>query len=229
VKKYLLKIRPLFLKTLGFFILIPALYLICGFTLPGIPTDFQTNDKRSDSVSIYVLSNGVHTDIALPSQHLVKNWQSVFCKDSFSAKEPAYSYIAFGWGEKDFYLNTPEWSDLRISTAVKAAFGLGSSAMHVRYLKAPARPSDKTIKLNVTIEQYKKLVQYIEQSFCLSNDCVIKINHPGYGHHDLFYEARGNYSLLKTCNVWTNKALQFCGIKTGFWTPFAQGLMRSIQ
>jgi uncharacterized protein (TIGR02117 family) len=228
MKKYFPKIKLLFFRIIFILVLIPCLYLTCAFTLPVVRVNTQ-QELKTDSVSIFVLSNGVHTDIALPSHTTLKNWESTFCKDTFKAGDPNYTYIAFGWGDKGFYLNTPEWSDLKVSTALKAAFGIGGTAMHVRYLKAPAKLSDKIVKLNVSSEQYKKLIEFIEQSFCEANDCVIKIDHPGYGHHDLFYEAEGKYSLVKTCNVWTNKALKFCGVRTGFWTPFADGLMRSIQ
>jgi hypothetical protein len=45
------------------------------------------------------------------------------------------NYLAFGWGDKGFYLNTPEWADLKVSTALNAAFGLSSSAIHSTFYK----------------------------------------------------------------------------------------------
>lgn len=223
------KIKAISIRIALFTILSTVLYFFCAFTLPHIPVNNQNKSTKSDSVCIYILSNGVHTDIAVPENNYLKNWQAMFPKDTFQLNDPYYSYLAFGWGNKDFYLNTPEWSDLKLSTAFSAAVGLGESAMHVSYLRPPTKLSRKKVALIISSDQYKKLVNYIEQSFCFANGCVTRINHPGYGNFDLFYEATGHYSLFKTCNVWTNNALKACGVKTGFWTPFADGLMRSIQ
>ena len=229
MKNILIKTRYITARIFIGLFLATLLYFFCAFTLPNIEVNKQNLPIKSDSVCIYVISNGVHTDIAVPCENYLKNWKSLFPKDTFHLKDYSCSYLAFGWGDKGFYLETPEWSDLKASTAFKAAFGLGGSAMHVRYLYPPSKLSDKKIALTISSDQYKKLITYIEQSFSLSNGSVTKINHPGYGNSDLFYEANGKYSLLKTCNVWTNKALKYSGIKTGFWTPFADGLMRSIR
>ena len=229
MKAFLIQTKRICVRVSVFIILVTCLYFLCAFSLPEIPVNSQNNSAKTDSVAVFVVSNGVHTDIALPSKHQLKNWEDVFCKDTFNIKDSIHNYIAFGWGDKGFYLNTPEWSDLKFSTAFKAAFGLGGTAMHVRYLKEPRKISEKTIRLNISKEQYQKLIDYIEKSFCLTEGCITKINHPGYDNFDLFYEANGKYSLIKTCNVWTNKALKYSGIKTGLWTPFASGLMNSIR
>lgn len=222
-------IKSILFKSILSVLLIVVAYLFCAFSLPQISVNGQTISGKENQIAIYVLSNGVHTDIALPSNNDTKNWETTFCRDTFMVPDSSLNYIAFGWGDKGFYLNTPEWSDLKISTAFNAAFGLGGTAMHVRYLKEPQNLNKNKIKLTISISQYKKLIEYIEESFC-KNDCdVAKINHPGYGENDLFYEANGKYSIFKTCNVWTSKALKHCGVKTGLWTPFAAGLMSSLS
>jgi uncharacterized protein (TIGR02117 family) len=209
-------------------LLLFCIYILCAFSLPSISANYQ-NVSKTDSVSVFVISNGVHTDIAIPSKTNFKNWETTFCKDTFNISDSLHNFIAFGWGDKGFYLNTPDWSDLKFSTAFNAAFGLGGTAMHVRYLQQPKKVSEKVVHLNISSQQYKKLVNYIEKSFCLTEGCVTKINHPGYGNNDRFYEANGKYNLFTTCNCWTNKALKYTGVKTGLWTPFASGLMRSIR
>lgn len=50
-------------------------------------------------------------------------------------KNTDFNYIAFGWGDKGFYLDTPTWADLKFSTAFKAAFWMGQSAMHTTYYR----------------------------------------------------------------------------------------------
>lgn len=217
------------LKTILSVLLIGVAYFLCAFTLPKIPIYTQTQPTTEPHIDVYVISNGVHTDVALPSNSIIKNWESIFSRSEFLASDSALNYVAFGWGDKGFYLNTPEWSDLKISTAFNATFGLGGTAMHVQYIKEPQKLNQNKVQLKLSNTQYQKLVKYIEESFCYMDSCISKINHPGYGKNDLFYEANGKYSLIKTCNVWTNKALKKCGVKTGLWTPFASGLMSSIR
>jgi len=208
--------------------ILTLVYFFCGFTLPYIPEEGE-NQKKADSVTIFVLSNGVHTDIALPLISKTKDWSTVFPRDTFCIKDTCYNYVGFGWGNKEFYLNTPEWSDLKLSTAFRAGFGIGETAMHVKYLKAPRKISGNCAAITVSAKKYSDLVKYIEESFRVNKGAVTRITHPGYGNHDLFYEAEGKYTMFRTCNVWTNKALKKAGVKTGVWTPFAKGLMRSIH
>ncbi len=178
-------------------------------------------------ISILVISNGVHTDIAMPAITPYKDWTTSFPKDTFDVSNPLYSHIAFGWGDKGFYLDTPEWSDLQASTAFNADFGLSTAAMHVRYLK-DRRAKENCVEVFISEAAYMELVQVIESSFKQDPAGPIKINYTGYGQFDRFYEAEGTYSLFNTCNSWTNHALQKTGVKVACWSPFAAGLMKSL-
>lgn len=210
------------------FMLMLLLFLLSAFTSPGPLTAKQENSGR-DSIEIFVVSNGVHTDLVLPLHNAQKDWRSLLPEELFNVQGKNYTTIAFGWGNKDFYISTPAWADLTVSTAVKAGLGLGSSAMHVRYLRKNPNVSENCVSLNISKEQYLALVRFVEQSFCLEQNCAKKIDHPGYGDHDLFFEAQGRYTLFRTCNVWTNNALKKAGIKTPVWMPFADGLMHALR
>jgi hypothetical protein len=65
--------------------------------------------------------------------------------------------VAFGWGDKGFYLETKTWDELKFSTAFKAVFYLGSSAMHVSFHKK-LRETASCRKICVSKESYLKLV-----------------------------------------------------------------------
>jgi len=218
--KYLLK----FLVTLVVCLII---YGIAAYTLPQIKvnSDFKNSEA---GIKLFVISNGVHTDIVLPVKTDQKDWTKNFPKDSFSVTDPSYNYISFGWGDKGFYLQTPTWSDVKISTAFKAAFGLSETAMHVSFVKEKQEQNEKCRKLIVDSLRYQQLIRYIEASFDKKEDGVVLIKHPGYGHFDRFYEAKGRYSLFNTCNLWTNNALKEIKIQTALWSPLAGGLMASL-
>jgi hypothetical protein len=50
-------------------------------------------------------------------------------------------------------------------------------------------------------------------------------SYPGYDAYDAFYDARGHYSAVATCNAWTGDALRFAGVRVGWWTPFPATVM----
>lgn len=203
------------------------IYGLAAYTLPLIKvnSDFKNSET---GVKLFVISNGVHTDILLPVKTEQKDWTKNFPKDSFSVTDPSYNYISFGWGDKGFYLQTPTWNDLKISTAFKAAFGLSETAMHVSYVQEKKQQNERCRELKIDSLRYKQLIHFIEASFDIKEDDLELINHPGYGHFDRFYEAKGRYSLFKTCNIWTNNALKEIKVQTALWSPLAEGLMASL-
>jgi uncharacterized protein (TIGR02117 family) len=218
----------LIIKLLLGFIAFAAVYLIAAFTLPFI-TIHNSFRAAKNGVKIFVLSNGVHTDFVVPAITPYKNWQADFAKEDFHATDPAYAYIGFGWGDKGFYLDTPTWADLKFSTAFNAVFWLSETAMHVTYHKEPDASDVNCAELLIDEATYLKLIAYIESGFKKNENGIMKIDHKGYGSHDLFYEAKGTYSLFKTCNTWTNNGLKKMGVKTALWSPFSKGLIRSLK
>ena len=69
-----------------------------------------------------------------------------------------------GWGDKGFYLDTPSWADLKFSTAFKAVFGINTAAIHATYYKE-LKENELCKKIEISKEQYKDLVAYIQKSF----------------------------------------------------------------
>ena len=55
------------------------------------------------------------------------------------------------------------------------------------------------------------------------------MRHDGYGPQDVFYDAPGTYTLRNTCNQWTSNMLAAAGVRTGWWTPFAGGVMKWVR
>jgi uncharacterized protein (TIGR02117 family) len=174
-------------------------YLSSAYLLSQIPTDVE-NDK--DEISIYILSNGVHTDLVVPIKAVNYNWTEFIKYETTKSTDTTYKFIAFGWGDKGFYLETPTWDDLTFNTAFKAGFGLSSSAIHATFYKRMKINSDcKEIK--VSNQQYLRLTNYIKSSFQTDNlKLPIHIKTDAvYGLNDAFFEANGKYNLFKTCNT----------------------------
>lgn len=142
-----------------------ALYISSVLILSKITVNSDiAKVEEQNAVPIYILSNGVHTDIVVPVKNEIKDWRNEIQFSQTQSKDSLMNFIAFGWGDKGFYLDTPEWSDLKASTALKAAFGVSSSAMHTTFFKQLHEGEDCK-RILVSKENYQKLVNYISNSF----------------------------------------------------------------
>ncbi|MFP9117878.1 TIGR02117 family protein [Flavobacterium sp. RNTU_13] len=218
LKKIAKVILKLILSIVGFVVL----YLLSVFLLYRIPVN--RHPKEGGTIPVYILTNGVHTDVVVPLKNNIKDWRKELKFSQTKANDSLAQYAAFGWGDKGFYLYTPEWSDLKASTAFKAAFYLSTSAIHTTFYRNMKEGTDCK-KMLVTPDDYRALVRYIEDSFSPGADGNVQwIQGYSYGKHDAFYEAKGRYSLFYTCNTWANGALKAANQRAALWTPYDKGI-----
>jgi len=182
--------------------------------------------KNEGEICIYVQSNGVHTDVCLPTQTETINWLDFIPADSFESE--TYNYITIGWGDKGFFLNTPTWAELKVSTALNAAFLPSETAMHVWYGEEP-EVDELHKKVWINEKEYERLVFFIKHSFRLKKGEVDLIPNCGYTPRDNFYEAFNSYHLFRTCNTWTNDALKSANVKTGILALFPDGVLDHLD
>lgn len=219
----------LLLKTIGIILGIVIVYIILGYFIPFIEVPAK-DDGQKKEIPVYIYTNGVHTDIVMPVANEIMDWSTRIPVTHTKAGRADYRFVGVGWGDKGFYLDTPTWADLKFSTAFKAAFWLSESAMHCTYYKTMEEGNDCK-KIMISREQYKKLVQFVEEKFdkdANGNFILIPTN-AVYGNTDAFYDAKGTYSFLDTCNTWTNNALKSAGQKAALWTPTDFGIFRHYR
>lgn len=218
--KTLRKIASIIIKTIiGIFLLIIA-YFVIAIILTLIPVNSDFENKPAD-YEIYISSNGVHTNIIVPSESKVVDW------NSFLNLDANCHYIIFGWGDKEFYMNTPNWSDIKFVTAFNAAFLPTDAVLQVSYYFEKPKISKYTIKINLSKEQLNQLNAYIYDTFILDDltgAIEIMPNKISYSYLH-YYKAKGKYSLLFTCNNWTSKGLKKVGVKNSIWAPFDKSVM----
>ncbi|HEV2079520.1 MAG TPA: TIGR02117 family protein [Allosphingosinicella sp.] len=219
--------RPLrlALKAAALLIGLPIFYLLAGALGSIIPANADWKQPEQ-GIAIFVRTNGVHTWLVLPKVSQGIDWRPLV--DPAYLKDPRYGagdYLAFGFGNRDFYLNTPSWSDLTVQTTLAAAFGRGPGLLHVEHVHDP-RAGERQVRLNIRPEEYRKLARRIHGSFVFDESGKpVPLIGRGYGPADVFYEARGSYNMGRTCNEWTGEQLRSAGIRTGLWTPFSQSVM----
>lgn len=209
------------------FVLFIGAYLLAAWLFSRIST---TREQAEGNIPLYILTNGVHTDLVMPVNTPVVNWNTLFPVSNTTGKDTTLTYVAIGWGDKGFYLNTPTWDDLTFTTAFNAVFGLSTTAVHVTYYPKPTEGNDCK-KMTLTPQQYQHLLGYIRETLVYDPGGNPELIHTtaNYGTSDAFYEAKGKYSLFQTCNTWTNQALKSCGQKACWWTPFQSGIFYQYQ
>ncbi|HWT30167.1 MAG TPA: TIGR02117 family protein [Propylenella sp.] len=212
-------------RVVGGLVAVPLAYLLAALVLGAVPANVAWREADR-GVTIFVRTNGVHTWIMMPKVNALMDWSRYAPADHL--RDPRYGagdHVAIGYGNREFYLNTPTWGDLSLHTAVSALAGSGTTLLHVEHEHEP-RPSEWQRPIVLTPAQYRRLADYISARFRLGADGrSIPLRGRGYRDWDMFYEANGGYSLILTCNEWTGRALRAAGIRTGLWTPLEQSIM----
>ncbi|NHM01615.1 TIGR02117 family protein [Flavobacterium difficile] len=216
-------------KYIGIFLLILLSYGILVTLLSFIPINKDKMLSDNSNVAIYILSNGVHTDIVVPVKNEYHDWSKQIKFEHTKAKDTTAKYLAIGWGDRGFYLETPTWADLKVSTALKATTGLSSSALHATFYKV-MKEDAYCKKIQISKEEYLKLIAFISESFETKTNSILKIDTEAvYGKNDAFYEAKGSYSLFYTCNSWANEALKSANQKAALHTLTDTGIFRHYE
>ncbi len=215
-----MKILIKIVKWIVYLLVIPIVYLIISFILTGITTN-KTDENSENEQIIYLSTNGVHLDIIIQK----KDIDDDLLQDLVYLKNE--NYISFGWGDENFYINTPTWNDLTISNALGAMFLKGPTLIHITRFQQKRK---SWTKVSLSKSELQNITRYISESFKRDehgNKIILK--DAGYSTHDNFYKANGNFSCFKTCNSWVNDAFKKSGLKACLWTPFDFGLINKYE
>ncbi len=200
--------------------------LVLGFWTTG------GEEAGRGTVPLAVCGGGAHTDFGLPARHAFadgaeQDWTRLFPPPSASAGRPDLA-LFIGWGEKEFFLHTPTWADLRPLTALRALAG-GSSALRVIYGARAMMRDPECRALSLTEEQYRNLVRYVEAELVRDKGGG-PIFLPGspHGGRVAFYAGSSRFSGLVTCNTWILNGLKAAGQRTAVWTPLEYFVLRHL-
>ncbi len=221
-------VRPGYLKyalrILAWPALIAGLYFLAALagSLIGVNTNWREGDT---GVQIFVETNGVHTALVLPKRAAGHDWSALVSASHLRDPSLTGDHLSFSWGHRQFYLETQSWGDIKASTLTGVILGSDETLIHVYHLTR-VQEGPYLRALIITDEQYQQLVKLIEDKFLFNANGGQPAPIPGYGNHDIFYEATGRYTIINTCNTWTGDMLAAIGVRVGAWTPLAGGVMR---
>ncbi|MFA9440129.1 TIGR02117 family protein [Uliginosibacterium sp. sgz301328] len=212
-----------------------VLYLLAIPILGLLPAHRHWKPPTQGEVTVWLITNGVHASLVFPANALGVDWfawlppQQTLARTRGKAIPANFDHVSFGWGDRRFFLNTPRWRDLKVSTALWAASGLDATLMHVEYLPEPIA-ADDAVPFQLSRAQYVQLAAYVQSAF--APDAAGRpqqIAEHSYGDFDVFFEARGHYNLFFTCNEWVRRALSDIGVRVPLWSPLDRPLFWQLR
>ena len=187
--------------------------------------DFSLINK---DIKIYIYNTGIHTDILVPVKNKTWDWQEHLNIKSIAHPSFSINYLAFGFGDRAYFLETYSGTSLPIKTTFKALFLPTPSAIRVlAYQNIPQQYQIKCVMISTY--NYFKLMEFINNSFqfdAQGNRINLTID-PNYGGG--FYAAKDTYSILRSCNDWTGEALRLAGVNTPLWSGLSSSIMYHLK
>jgi uncharacterized protein (TIGR02117 family) len=192
----------------------------------------QANAQR---YPIYIEGNIQHVNLLLPVANDQVDWNRFLSPGPIGSETGVrYKYLKFGWGDRDFYRNTPSMAAFQLPKALHALLAPGNpTTVHVQgypALPTPAEPGQaEPLKcVALTGPEYRRLAGFIQASFQQTPEHrPIRIQ-DGFTPSSGFYEGTGHYSILRTCNTWAAEGLDAAGVTTPLWTALAPAVWRQI-
>ncbi len=206
-----------------------ALFAVAGTTIPRpLWSAAKADTATGDRYRILVLSNPIHTDIAIAVDAETLARFPFLLESGMPVAHPNARWLVFGWGGRAFYTETPTWADLKPVPLIKG-LTLDRSVIHADVAGEIVEPSDRVRSFEIDRDEYQRLLSYIEASFKPENGGIAAIPGTAYGPNDRFFEANGWFSAALGCNTWTAAALREAGLQTGWWNPLPISLSMSLD
>jgi uncharacterized protein (TIGR02117 family) len=155
--------------------------------------------------SVYLVAHGWHTGIAVRRTDIPPGlWPE---SGDFAQAE----YIEVGWGDRDFY----QQRDPGVWTALRAALRPTPSVLQLVALRGPVQDyfrGSEVIRLILPGDGFERLIRYIDDAHERGGAPRAAPLGPALYGEGAFYPGRERFHLLRTCNVWTARALRAAGL-----------------
>ncbi len=207
----------------GWPLLVIGLYFAAALVGSLIPANTGWREP-ADGVPVFVETNGVHVSLIVPMTAAGEDLSDLVRPEHLGGRSLYGTHAMIGWGHGRVYRNARTWADVRSGDIVSAVFGSDFTTLHVYHLIDP-QPTAYRKRFRVTEAQYRRIITQIRATFRLTRDGR-SIAYPAYGPDNLFYDSKGRYTAIHTCNDWTGGILRNAGVRMGIWTPMPGGVMR---
>lgn len=195
------------MRWLSAFLLLLLALTVAITIRPGDPRLYPAKPGEP-TVTVFLIDNGYHSDIALPGDALAKTRGVTAVA---ARKLTPNAWVLAGWGDARFYVERG-WSVHRVLDAFRALFKPGNPSV-VRLIGLRAAP-DATWRSGVTKivlseAGFRRLVGRIDSAFAADRPEPA----PAPRQPDqLFFRSGATFNLTHICNEWTADALNAAGL-----------------
>ncbi|EGF93412.1 hypothetical protein ABI_18520 [Asticcacaulis biprosthecium C19] len=173
----------------------------------------------NDTVTVYILNNGFHTDIVLPAKEV---WArgGVLAKAGQAAGDK--SWLIYGWGDAGFY-SASGTSIERAFDGMRALFAPNNPSV-IRVWGIDSDPGQAwkapdVVAIRMSRAGFNAMADSMDASFVTKDGAPVtdKVTTPG----NPFFTSHQHFSIIRLCNNWTGDQLHAAGLPT---TPMIDGL-----
>jgi uncharacterized protein (TIGR02117 family) len=193
------------------------------------PTKWSYRDRADCTYPIYISSvQNFHAEIVVPVANDAFDWRSHLTLSQLGSNAERYQYLSFGWGDRKFFMN----ASFDPITIFDTLFLPGPTVMHVwghPDLKALNAKDFEVKQIRLNRKDYLALMNFINVGFQHDAQHKVQYLRQGLYRESGFYEAMGNYSILRTCNTWTAEALRKANVNTPVWPALAKPIMIQLK
>ena len=200
------------MRTVGAFLLaglLGAIVAVWTWTRPGDPVFLD--QPVTGGVTIHILNNGFHTDIAVPRAALEAGGGPL--AEASRSVGPG-DWILIGWGDAKFFVDQSAM-ETRVPDGLRAFFRRGNASVVMLDPEA-GDPSRRFIpesrrSLTLTPESFSRLRGRVQASLALIDGRPrLSTARPGDGAR--FFVSHEHFWIGYLCNSWTTRALNAAGL-----------------
>ena len=162
-------------------------------------------------VTVYLLDNGFHTDLAVPRAALMRTPGPL--ADAAGTLAPG-DWILIGWGDAKFYVDQSPIGD-RLPDGARAFFKPGNPSV---VMLDPEQTDPRTrfagdgrAALNLSRAGFEKMIRRVEASLALA-DGPARIAAARPGDDARFFASNETFSIAFLCNHWSARVLNAGGL-----------------
>lgn len=176
------------------------------------PADPALAPRPGDQVvTVYLLDNGFHTDLAVPREALMQTPGPL--AEAAATLAPG-DWILIGWGDAKFYVDQGPIGD-RLPDGFRAFFRPGNPSV-VMLDPEPTHPRDRfaddgRAALNLSHMGFEKMMRRVEASLALEGGKA-RIAAARPVDDARFYASKETFSIVYLCNHWSARVLNAGGL-----------------
>lgn len=158
---------------------------------------------HADTLTLYVERERMHTALLLPANTLLEKAPAM---SALLNADSDTQWLRFGWGEAGYFGH----DDRTSGATIAALFWPSPSVLEVASLESPRSNYSESYALQVSREEFSKIVNFIQNTFSELDDTLSPQRQANLWIR--YYNAKPRYHLFYNCNNWTAQALQEAGI-----------------